>query len=1116
MNNVRFAPVVFFCLLLSAHASVKISGNPTDLIQLTNAVANAVSGNTILVSTGTYDEVIDISGITLTIEGGYNHDCTIKVPGGKSRISGYGLFGGRGSVFDIDSSTVTLRDLLITDGTAPIASLSFYGGGLDIRSSSIVTADACHIFENRCLGYGGGVFVDESSLTLLNTMVYSNAARSQTFPSTMAGRGGGIAVLNGTLRLTSASPVFTNEANGLGGGIYSSGGTTLVSHSSVYIVDNVASNGGGLYIDDGYLSVNNGADIGGNTAEALGGGVALVNGSLGVFQAPGTTIGLNDGLTGENQATNGNGGGVAAIDSSVVFSNLAIAGYNNASSQGGAFYLRNSRLTVNFGLVGSDNATNNAVYGGGIAAISSTVEVFNAGAVFRGMAVMGGGLYASNAYVNISSNSSIGWFIPEYRNAAWVGGGIYAVDSDLMVNGSVLNNQAALGGGGGLYLLDSDLVSTGGVFKGNAALQAANLYGGGIAFDGDSAGELMYAQIVSNTAFLGAGIGSRSTGQLDLNRSIVSNNVAADSGGGLFCDANAAINLIYSTITDNRANTNGGGVCLKGNSATMSYSTSFWRNEAGRRGGAVYAHHSMFYGMTLYSNVYITYNNADEGAGIAADTLAQIYISGESNFYVTVNDATGNGGGIWQGNASVVNLSGKANLGANMADQGGGIFVGAGCTLEAYDNEFGCPSFYYNIASDYGGGICVSGALASANLLNTRIGCGVSPLGNLCTSSDGAHGGGGVAVLNGANLSLTNCWVNNNVAYGRGGGVLVSRATMQMGGDQEAQPFASVLPPNRMEANWTTNAATGNGGAIACMYSLVDIHDVLMQSNHAVRGGGLHMDYASTGQVVNAVIAKNEASTSGDGVRISGSSRTVFLHATIVSNDNGEGISVGSGSAALTNCVVLGHTTPVSAGQQVIFSDIQGGYAGVGNLDVEPHFFNPAGSDYRMKYASPCVTSGIALANVTADAIGMARPQGARSDMGAFEYNGNTYDSDLDAMSDAWEIYYTLNPTNAADAAIDTDGDSYINSQEYIADTDPMLPNRYFHILDIYRANTQAVIAFASSASCAYSMECRNEPGNNGSWSQAVEYVAGSGSTMTLTNAEPVGARMYRLNVWRP
>ncbi len=47
-------------------------------------------------------------------------------------------------------------------------------------------------------------------------------------------------------------------------------------------------------------------------------------------------------------------------------------------------------------------------------------------------------------------------------------------------------------------------------------------------------------------------------------------------------------------------------------------------------------------------------------------------------------------------------------------------------------------------------------------------------------------------------------------------------------------------------------------------------------------------------------------------------------------------------------------------------------------------------------------------------------------------------DSDSDGMPDAWEKKFNLDPQNAADSALDRDGDGYTNIEEFINGTDPV------------------------------------------------------------------------------
>ncbi|HMB89847.1 MAG TPA: chitobiase/beta-hexosaminidase C-terminal domain-containing protein, partial [Rhodothermales bacterium] len=52
-------------------------------------------------------------------------------------------------------------------------------------------------------------------------------------------------------------------------------------------------------------------------------------------------------------------------------------------------------------------------------------------------------------------------------------------------------------------------------------------------------------------------------------------------------------------------------------------------------------------------------------------------------------------------------------------------------------------------------------------------------------------------------------------------------------------------------------------------------------------------------------------------------------------------------------------------------------------------------------------------------------------------------DDDRDGMSDAWETQYGLDPTDGSDQAGDLDDDGYTNLEEFLNDTDPVVPFRW-------------------------------------------------------------------------
>ena len=84
-----------------------------------------------------------------------------------------------------------------------------------------------------------------------------------------------------------------------------------------------------------------------------------------------------------------------------------------------------------------------------------------------------------------------------------------------------------------------------------------------------------------------------------------------------------------------------------------------------------------------------------------------------------------------------------------------------------------------------------------------------------------------------------------------------------------------------------------------------------------------------------------------------------------------------------------------SNGPDVTYSDVQGGYPGVGNIDADPHFVN-APNDVSLLISSPCIDAGTnasweSLGDVVDDIIGTPRPQMSAYDMGAYEYIGSSF-----------------------------------------------------------------------------------------------------------------------------
>lgn len=95
------------------------------------------------------------------------------------------------------------------------------------------------------------------------------------------------------------------------------------------------------------------------------------------------------------------------------------------------------------------------------------------------------------------------------------------------------------------------------------------------------------------------------------------------------------------------------------------------------------------------------------------------------------------------------------------------------------------------------------------------------------------------------------------------------------------------------------------------------------------------------------------------------------------------------------NLIIYGNTfnqvlTELTSAMVISHSNIQGGYPGVGNLDVNPQFEDAPNGDLRLSCSSPLLNKG---ENVYApsepDINGVSRIMGDTVDMGAFEFDGD-------------------------------------------------------------------------------------------------------------------------------
>ncbi len=218
-------------------------------------------------------------------------------------------------------------------------------------------------------------------------------------------------------------------------------------------------------------------------------------------------------------------------------------------------------------------------------------------------------------------------------------------------------------------------------------------------------------------------------------------------------------------------------------------------------------------------------------------------------------------------------------------------------------------------------------------------------------------GGGGVNIINESSPRLKNCLIHDNTCL-----------------------------------DWT------NGGGINCDHSSPTLDSCSIENNESGSGGGVACNY-SNAVLTNCLIAGNKIFWAGNAF-YSDFSSTSFFNCTIVNNTGGSWnyvMHLGQQPSYIVNCVIyFNQGTPVApvwgGVAYVSYSDVEGGYVGTGNINIDPLFIDTANGDYHLQANSPCVDAGIGpLADPdvpTEDIEGDIR-SGETCDMGVDERDGS-------------------------------------------------------------------------------------------------------------------------------
>ncbi|MHC5007098.1 MAG: choice-of-anchor Q domain-containing protein [Planctomycetota bacterium] len=266
-------------------------------------------------------------------------------------------------------------------------------------------------------------------------------------------------------------------------------------------------------------------------------------------------------------------------------------------------------------------------------------------------------------------------------------------------------------------------------------------------------------------------------------------------------------------------------------------------------------------------------------------------------------------------------------------------------------------------------------------------------------------GAGGAIYVANSSPTIRKCVFLDNDAGPQGPGV----------GGWGGALFVAYGSPDVIDCVFAGNVAhssgdgPGGGGGLCCLYSSPTLVNCVFLDNSAAPGaksgsaGGGMMALLSTPTIINCTFAGN--SVSGGGGQDPGAGG---LHIA------------GDTPAFVANCIFWSNgadqiTDSPGSSITVRYSDVEGGWPGAGNVDVDPLFGAPGGAAYHLSPGSPCIDAGDNTAvpeGITTDLDGNPRfvddPETVDTgygdppivDMGAFEFQGVSCPWDCQTSAD--------------------------------------------------------------------------------------------------------------------
>ena len=553
-------------------------------------------------------------------------------------------------------------------------------------------------------------------------------------------------------------------------------------------------------------------------------------------------------------------------------------------------------------------------------------------------------------------------------------GGIHICDlsSPSIFNCEIVNNSAA-DDAGGICIMDSSTPTISScIISDNHAATTLYHYGGGIWCINTSSSIITNCLISGNIAHRGGGICFIDSPISSLTNVTFVNNVATDGlGGAIECRYDSLVSVENSILWNNGNEIN----LIESNAFTITYSDiqGGWTGEGNNDADPLFVNGPLgdFYLSQIASGQGVNSPCLDAGGGLAMSTCF-FGSTGKTclNYLGTRTDQVKDKGIVDMGyhygpERRIIYVPADQptiQAGIDAATNGDVVLVADGTYTGSgnHDLDFGGRSI--TVKSEYGPDSCVIDCENDTRGFHFHTGEDRDSVveGISITNGNALHGGGiycqssspdikgcvldansgaGIYATH-SSLRVTSCVFTNN-SGGQGGGFQI---------DSDGLDYY----PEITNCIFNNNTASSQGGGLYFLGSSPTISNCVVANNIVIgsdpsgRGGGLFF-HSSQPLIINCSIVNNQADDAGGGV---------FEWQSYPSN------------ITAINCIFWSNMPDQLVGEATVsYSNVQGGWPGMGNIDADPQFTTGPLSDYYLSQVaagqgidSPCLDTGSDLA----------------------------------------------------------------------------------------------------------------------------------------------------------